>query len=77
FYEPCSPGDPQAFAATLDEFDKNKMASKVIPPKIMRADFERTLLRARPTVSQSDLEMYVNFTKEFGEEGALETVCPE
>lgn len=69
FYEPCSPGDPQAFAATLEEFDKNKMASKVIPPKIMRADFDRTLLRARPTVSQSDLEMYVNFTKEFGEEG--------
>eukprot|EP00887_Chlorella_sp_A99_P006851 scaffold2.g6851.t1 len=44
--EPCSPGEPGAFQATL-----------------------QVLLRARPTVSPSDLQSYEQFTKEFGEEG--------
>ncbi len=29
----------------------------------------KVLEKARPTVSQSDLETYQRFTKEFGEEG--------
>jgi vacuolar protein-sorting-associated protein 4 len=32
-------------------------------------DFEKVLLRARPTVSKSDLGIYEKFTSEFGEEG--------
>lgn len=39
------------------------------PPKISYRDFEKVLLRARPTVSAADLEIYEKFTSEFGEEG--------
>ena len=40
-----------------------------MPPKITRADFDRVLMRARPTVSVGDLEVHTRFTKEFGEKG--------
>lgn len=43
--------------------------AQVHPPKITFRDFEKVLLRARPTVSTKDLEVYENFTSEFGEEG--------
>ncbi len=42
---------------------------KVSPPLISMRDFEKVLLRARPTVSQKDLKVFEDFTKEFGEEG--------
>jgi len=41
----------------------------VNPPQISMRDFEKVLLRARPTVSKSDLGIYEKFTAEFGEEG--------
>jgi len=40
-----------------------------VPPRITAADFDRVLLRARPTVSRADLEAHVRFTAEFGEKG--------
>ena len=33
------------------------------PPKITFRDFEKVLLRARPTVSAKDLDIYEQFTK--------------
>jgi vacuolar protein-sorting-associated protein 4 len=33
-------------------------------------DFEKVLLRARPTVSQGDLGIFEKFTQEFGEEAS-------
>jgi vacuolar protein-sorting-associated protein 4 len=42
---------------------------QVHPPNITMRDFEKVLTRARPTVGAKDLEVYENFTKEFGEEG--------
>lgn len=42
---------------------------QVHPPQIAMRDFEKVLLRARPTVSKSDLGIYEKFTSEFGEEG--------
>jgi vacuolar protein-sorting-associated protein 4 len=41
----------------------------VQPPVITTRDFEKVLLRARPTVSKKDLEVFERFTDEFGEEG--------
>ncbi|EFN55151.1 hypothetical protein CHLNCDRAFT_134244 [Chlorella variabilis] len=67
--EPCSPGDAGAFEATLQSLADKGMAQLVHPPKITFRDFEKVLLRARPTVSQADLETYTKFTSEFGEEG--------
>jgi vacuolar protein-sorting-associated protein 4 len=66
---PCSPGDTGAIPATLQELADQNLADKVQPPMITKTDFEKVLLRARPTVSTRDLETYENFTKEFGEEG--------
>ena len=44
-------------------------AAQVQPPLISMRDFEKVLLRARPTVSQKDLKVFEDFTTEFGEEG--------
>ena len=43
--------------------------AQVQPPVITMRDFEKVLLRARPTVSNKDLAVFEEFTKEFGEEG--------
>ncbi len=45
------------------------VCTQVQPPVISMRDFEKVMLRARPTVSKSDLEVFEKFTKEFGEEG--------
>lgn len=42
---------------------------QVQPPVISMRDFEKVMLRARPTVSKKDLEVFEQFTTEFGEEG--------
>ena len=68
-YEPCSAGDPAAFPATLISLADAGHSAAVMPPKITRADFDRVLMRARPTVSASDLDVHIKFTKEFGEKG--------
>ena len=68
FY-PCSPGDPNAFTATLASLAESGKAALVETPLISMRDFEKVLTRARPTVSVKDLETHINFTKEFGEEG--------
>ena len=69
FYEPCSPGDAAAFAATLMSLSEGGHSAAVRPPCITRVDFDRVLLRARPTVSPDDLEVHKRFTEEFGEKG--------
>ena len=68
-YMPCSPGAPGAFAATLESLVDAGYSRQVVPPPISRGDFERVLVRARPTVSEADLEVYNDFTREFGEKG--------
>ena len=68
-YVPCSPGDPQAWASSLEQLADLGYAAKVMPPNITANDFRKVLLRARPTVAKEDLEVHERFTKEFGEEG--------
>lgn len=68
-YMPCSPGTEGAFEATLRTLADAGYAKNVIPPLITCNDFERVLSRTRPTVSTSDLEIYEEYTKEFGEQG--------
>jgi vacuolar protein-sorting-associated protein 4 len=66
----CSPGDAGAFAATLTELADKGLADRVATPVITMRDFEKALLKARPTVSAKDLEVQEKFTAEFGEEGS-------
>ncbi|KAK9866366.1 hypothetical protein WJX84_002817 [Apatococcus fuscideae] len=67
--EPCSSGDQAAFPATLTSLISDGRAADIRAPDISMRDFEKVLLRARPTVSQSDLKSYEQFTSEFGEDG--------
>ena len=66
---PCSGGDQGAFEATLTTLPPDH-AGKVMPPGICFRDFQKVLLRARPTVGAEDLKEYERFTAEFGEEGS-------
>lgn len=43
---------------------------QVLPPKITMRDFAKVLTRARPTVGKADLQIFENFTTEFGEEAS-------
>ncbi|GFR49509.1 hypothetical protein Agub_g11549 [Astrephomene gubernaculifera] len=69
-WEPCSPGDSGAQELSLNYFAENGLADKVLPPRITMRDFEKVLMRARPTVGKGDLEVFERFTSEFGEEAS-------
>ncbi|XWS75334.1 hypothetical protein CRYUN_Cryun01aG0077500 [Craigia yunnanensis] len=66
---PCGPTQPGAVRTTILELDAQGLASKILPPPIMKTDFDKVLARQKPTVSKADLEVHERFTKEFGEEG--------
>tara|TARA_B110000977_G_scaffold56500_1_gene76780 strand:- start:14260 stop:15615 length:1356 start_codon:yes stop_codon:yes gene_type:complete len=68
-YVPCSPGDPAAWASSLEQLADLGYAQLVMPPNITANDFRKVLLKARPTVAKADLEIHERFTEEFGEEG--------
>eukprot|EP01024_Parvocaulis_polyphysoides_P061054 TRINITY_DN6723_c0_g2_i1.p1 TRINITY_DN6723_c0_g2~~TRINITY_DN6723_c0_g2_i1.p1 ORF type:complete len:439 (-),score=108.31 TRINITY_DN6723_c0_g2_i1:387-1703(-) len=67
---PCSPGEAGAQPYTLQQFVDEGKHQSVMTPKINMRDFEKVLIRARPSVASEDLEEYQNFTKEFGEDGS-------
>lgn len=64
-WEPCSPGAPGAEPKELMDVEPNKLAT----PRISYADFEKSLRTCRPSVNHEDLEKYVKWTSEFGQEG--------
>ncbi|XP_058196490.1 protein SUPPRESSOR OF K(+) TRANSPORT GROWTH DEFECT 1-like isoform X1 [Rhododendron vialii] len=66
---PCGPKQPGAVQTTMQDLDARGLASKILPPPITKADFDKVLARQRPTVSKADLDVHERFTKEFGEEG--------
>ena len=53
----------------VDIIEMRMMTVQVHPPNINMRDFEKVLLRARPTVSHGDLKIFEKFTSEFGEDG--------
>ena len=42
---------------------------ELLEPELGIRDFIKALRTSRPTVNQQDLQMQVQFTKEFGQEG--------
>ncbi|PON71160.1 Spastin [Parasponia andersonii] len=66
---PCETTKRGAVEITLQELDAQGLCSKILPPPIKRADFDKVLPRQKPTVSKADLEVHERFTEEFGEEG--------
>ncbi|KAF5835378.1 P-loop containing nucleoside triphosphate hydrolase protein [Dunaliella salina] len=69
-YLPCAPSEPGAQELSLQYFADNNLADKVLPPPITMRDFNKVMLRARPTVGKADLEVFERFTSEFGEEAS-------
>lgn len=66
---PCGPWQQGAVEITMRGLAKMGLGAKVVPPVITKSDFDKVLLRQKPTVSKHDLEVHVKFTEEFGEEG--------
>ncbi|KAI4347940.1 hypothetical protein L6164_008712 [Bauhinia variegata] len=66
---PCEPNEERAVNISLEELDAKVLASKILPPAITRADFDKILAKQKPTVSKADLEVHERFTQEFGKEG--------
>jgi vacuolar protein-sorting-associated protein 4 len=63
---PCSPGDSGAVEMSWVNIE----ADQLLEPPLMLKDFIKAVRNSRPTVSQKDLEMNAEWTKEFGSEGA-------
>jgi len=62
---PCSPGDPNAVEMSWTEVDSAKLKE----PVVTFSDFQKSLRTTRPTVNQKDLDRYIEWTTEYGQEG--------
>jgi len=65
YLTPCSPGDPNGKEMTWIDINGDDL----LEPQVTKKHFNQSLYNTRPTVNQGDLEKYINFTKEFGQEG--------
>ncbi|KAI8923909.1 P-loop containing nucleoside triphosphate hydrolase protein [Entophlyctis helioformis] len=62
---PCSPGDPGATELSWTDVGSDEL----LEPELTLTDFLRAASTARPSVNQGDLEQYVKWTSEFGQDG--------
>jgi vacuolar protein-sorting-associated protein 4 len=62
---PTFPSDPQGVDMTLMQLDPAKLRA----PDVCVDDFYQAIARIRPSVSPSDLEQQIEFTKNFGSDG--------
>lgn len=63
---PCSPGDDEKIEMTYDDVKPEEL----LAPDVALADFEIALADSHPTVSKDDIEKQIEWTNEFGSEGA-------
>lgn len=63
---PCSPGDPDRIEMTYEDVKSDEL----LPPDVMLKDFEMALEDSHPTVSKEDIAKQIDWTNEFGSEGA-------
>ena len=64
-YTPCAPRDSGAKEMSWMEVPGDKL----LEPPITYMDFLKALEHTRPTVNDKDLEQFVKFTADFGQEG--------
>eukprot|EP01132_Coremiostelium_polycephalum_P007913 gene7913-9739_t len=69
YVTPCSPGDPAAEEMTWMDID----GAKLKEPEITFNDCYKSVRNVKPSVSQKDLEKYVEFTRDFGQDGASQS----
>eukprot|EP01133_Synstelium_polycarpum_P012911 gene12911-15166_t len=65
YVTPCSPGDPQGREMTWMDIDPTKLRE----PEISINDCLRSCRMIKPSVSTKDLDKYIEFTKEYGQDG--------
>jgi len=65
YWQPCSPGDPEGVPMTWMDID----GEDLLEPPISKKHFFQAIKTTRPSVNKSDLEKYIKWTKEFGQEG--------
>ncbi|RGP65893.1 vacuolar sorting-associated 4 [Fusarium longipes] len=63
---PCSPGDPEKIEMTYDDVSSDEL----LAPDVQLKDFEMALDDSHPTVSKDDIARQIEWTNEFGSEGA-------
>ena len=63
---PCSPGDPGSFEKSWMDVETDELE---LPPLELK-DFIRSVNTTRPTVNEKDLQKQIDFTNDFGQEGA-------
>ncbi|EKJ68853.1 hypothetical protein HYE67_004865 [Fusarium culmorum] len=63
---PCSPGDPEKIEMTYDDVSSEEL----LAPDVQLKDFEMALDDSHPTVSKDDIARQIEWTNEFGSEGA-------
>ncbi|KAJ3503225.1 hypothetical protein NM208_g16559 [Fusarium decemcellulare] len=63
---PCSPGDPEKIEMTYDDVTSDEL----LAPDVQLKDFEMALEDSHPTVSKEDIARQIDWTNEFGSEGA-------
>ncbi|KAK2031639.1 ATPase [Colletotrichum zoysiae] len=63
---PCSPGDPDAKEMTYHDVDSEALMA----PTLELKDFKQALRDSHPTVSEDDAAKQIEWTNEFGSEGA-------
>jgi vacuolar protein-sorting-associated protein 4 len=63
---PCSMGDSGAMEMTYNEVPRDRL----LPPPVTLEDFQRVIRRSRSSVSQDELQKYVQWTADFGRNGS-------
>lgn len=63
---PCSPGDPEKIEMTYDDVNSDELYA----PDVALKDFTMALDDSHPTVSKDDIQKQIDWTNEFGSEGA-------
>jgi len=65
YWQPCSPGDPEALAMTWMDINGDDL----LEPPVSKRHFIQSIKTTRPSVNKDDLENYIKWTKDFGQEG--------
>jgi vacuolar protein-sorting-associated protein 4 len=65
FLTPCSPGDPRAVEKTWMDVSGDEL----LEPDLTVNDFLKAVLNGRKSVNDDDIQKYVEWTAEFGQEG--------
>jgi vacuolar protein-sorting-associated protein 4 len=63
---PCSPGDPEKIEMTYDDVKSDEL----LAPDVALQDFEVALEDSHPTVGKEDIAKQVEWTNNFGSDGA-------